>query len=155
MRQCGRFGAENIGEDYNMSLSFQKRIRERLTTGFKNWNHGYQAWLKWCDVLYEPDAHYNVNGKRLTLQQYKDAMGQLFSVFDVQLGEFFNILIEDDWCAIRYATHVTNKDTGDQTHAMTMEFVHFVDNPEPVGARVVEGWAISDQPLVLPQRVTV
>ena len=39
--------------------------------------------LKWCDTLYEPDACYNIPlrgaQKRLTLQEYKGMMGQLFS----------------------------------------------------------------------------
>ena len=28
-----------------------------------------------------------------------------------------------------------------------MEFVTFKDNPDPIGVRVVEGWALSDSPL--------
>jgi hypothetical protein len=28
-----------------------------------------------------------------------------------------------------------------------MECVHFKDNPDPIGARVIEGWAIADKPL--------
>ena len=28
-----------------------------------------------------------------------------------------------------------------------MEFVMFRENPDPVGVRVVEGWALSDSPL--------
>ena len=64
--------------------------------------------------------------------------------FDLELGQFYNMLVQDDWCAIRYNVFVTNKHTGDTLEQMTMEFVQFKDNPEPIGARVVEGWAISD-----------
>lgn len=128
--------------------NFQEAIKDRLQTGFKNWNGGYDVWLKWCDTLYEPDAHYNVqvNGpqKRLTLQEYKDLMKHFFSRYDVELGEFKNMIIEDDWCAIRYVVYVTNKSSGDKFTQQTMEFVHFKDNPEPVGARVIEGWTLSD-----------
>ena len=134
-------------DKHDAVVSFQDAIAERLHTGFANWNHGYQAWLDWCDTLYEPDAHYNVQGGRLTLQQYKDLMGQFFETFDVELGEFHNMLIEEDWCAIRYAVHITNKRTGERIEQMTMEFVNFKDNPHPIGARVIEGWAISDHPL--------
>ncbi|SCP99451.1 hypothetical protein [Anaerobium acetethylicum] len=35
--------------------------------------------------------------------------------------------------------------TGEKIEQMTMEFVNFKDNPEPIGARVVEGWALSGQ----------
>ncbi len=116
-------------------------------TGFKNWNNGYESWLDWCNTLYEPDAHYNVYGKRLTLQQYKDMMGQFFSVFDIELGEFHNMLVQDDWCAIRYTVFFINKKTGERHENQTMEFVHFKENGQPIGARVIEGWALSDKPL--------
>lgn len=126
---------------------FQEAIRARLRNGFTNWNRGYDAWLEWCDTLYEPDAHYNVQGRRLTLQEYKELMAKFFAAFDVELGEFYNMLVIDDWCAIRYAVHITHKASGRRIEQMTMEFVNFKDNPAPVGARVVEGWAIADHPL--------
>jgi hypothetical protein len=133
------------------SGSFQDRIKERLRDGFENWNSGYDAWLEWCETLYEPDAHYNIGLKdgmsRLNFQEYKDMMGQFLSVFDVELGDFYNMLVEDDWCAIRYNVVVTNKQTGERFEQMTMEFVKFKDNPEPIGARVIEGFALSDLPL--------
>lgn len=131
-------------------MTFQDAIAARLRRGFANWNGGYETWLEWCKTLYEPDAHYNVQGRRLTLRQYQDLMGEFFTVFDVELGEFHNMLIEDDWCAIRYAVHITDKQTGEKIEQMTMEFVNFKDNPEPVGARVIEGWALSDKPLSRP-----
>ena len=133
------------------SDSWQDRIKERLRDGFENWNSGYDAWLEWCETLYEPDAHYNIGLKdgmsRLSLQEYKDMMGQFFSVFDVELGDFYNMLVEGDWCGIRYNVFVTNKQTGQRFEQMTMEFVKFKDNPEPIGARVIEGFALSDLPL--------
>ena len=128
-------------------MTFQEQIRDRLRSGFNNWNGGYEKWLEWCDTLYEPDAHYNVYGQRLTLQQYKDMMGQFFSAFDVELGDFHNMLVQDDWCAIRYSVHILNKRTGEKIEQETMEFVNFKENPAPIGARVIEGWALSDKPL--------
>jgi hypothetical protein len=127
--------------------TFADRIRARLQQGFKEWNGGYDGWLEWCDTLYEPDSHYNVYGNRLTLQQYKDMMGQLFQGYDMELGEFHNMLVEGDWCAIRYVVYIINKKTGEKIKQETMEFVHFKDNPDPIGARVIEGWALSDKPL--------
>ncbi len=128
-----------------MSRNFEEAIKERLENGFKNWNGGYDGWLEWCNTLYEPDAHYNVYGQRWTLQEYKDAMGKLFTIFDMELGEFDNMIIKDDWCAIRYSVIITNKQTDEKIEQHTMEFVHFKDNPEPAGARVIEGWALSDK----------
>lgn len=122
-----------------MDKNFEEAIRDRLQNGFKNWNGGYDAWLKWCNTLYEPDAHYNVYGPKWTLQQYKDAMGKLFEVFDMELGESYNMLIVGDWAAIRYKVRITNKTTGEKINQMTMEFVNFKDNPDPIGARVIEG----------------
>lgn len=128
-------------------MNFQDKIKDRLQNGFKNWNGGYDAWLEWRNTLYESDAHYNVYGQRWTLQQYEGAMKKLFEVYDMELGEFYNMLVVDDWCAIRYKVHITNKKTGEKMEQMTMEFVHFKDNPDPIGARVIEGWALSDTPI--------
>lgn len=128
-------------------MTFQEKMKDRVLTGFKNWNKGYDAWLEWCDTLYEPDAHYNVYGQRLTLQEYKDMMGKFFEVFDVELGEMYNMIAEDDWIAIRYEVTFINKKTGERNKNMTMEFVKYKDNPEPIGARTVEGWALSDNQL--------
>jgi hypothetical protein len=131
--------------------AFQERIKDRLQSGFTNWNKGYDAWLEWCDTLYEPDAIYNIGEsgglKRLTLQEYKDMMGLFFQAFDIDLGDFYNMLVQDNWCAIRYKVFITNKQTGEKFEQMVMEFVKFKDNPEPIGARVVEGFALSDLPL--------
>lgn len=130
-----------------MSKDLEGAITARFHQGFSEWNQGYDAWLTWCDTLYEPDAHYNVNGRRLTLQEYKDMMKELMSAFDIELGEFHNMLVPDDWGSIRYAVHIITKATGASIEQQTMEFVHFKANPEPVGARVIEGWALSDHPL--------
>lgn len=134
-----------------MSTNLEQAIRERLENGFKNWNGGYEGWLKWCETLYEPDAHYNVPlggaQKRCTLQEYKDMMGKLFQHFTMELGDFDNMIIRDNWCAIRYTVRVKNLDTGKEILQHTMEFVKFKDNGGDVGVRVVEGWALSDAPL--------
>lgn len=130
-----------------MSGSLEDRIRARFEQGFSEWNQGYEAWLTWCDTLYEPDAYYNVNSQRLTLQQYKDMMGQLFSAFEIELGDFKNMLVQDGWGAIRYTVAITDKRTGVKSVQNTMEFVDFKDNPDPIGVRVAEGWALADQPL--------
>ncbi|MBQ1923591.1 MAG: hypothetical protein II189_07205, partial [Lachnospiraceae bacterium] len=60
------------------------------------------------------------------------------------LGNFENMIIKDDWCAIRYTVKIRNLDTGDEILQNTMEFVKFRENPESIGVRVVEGWALSD-----------
>lgn len=122
-------------------------IQNRLETGFKNWNGGYDGWLEWCNTLYEPDAYYNVYGHRLTLQQYKDMMGQLFQHYTMELGTFDNMIIKDNWAAIRYTVKVKNLGTGEEELQHTMEFVQFKDNGGDIGVRVVEGWALSDSPL--------
>lgn len=127
--------------------SFQDAVRDRLINGFKNWNSGYDGWLEWCNTLYEPDAHYNVGTNRWSLQEYKDAMGELFKHFTMELGKFDNMLVQDDWCAIRYSVKIKNLHTGEEILQHTMEFVHFKENPEPIGARVIEGWALSDLPI--------
>jgi hypothetical protein len=74
-------------------------------------------------------------------------MGKLFEHFTMELGAFENMIIKDDWCAIRYTIKIKNLDTGVEFTQNTMEFVKFKDNPDPYGVRVVEGWALSDVPL--------
>jgi hypothetical protein len=129
-------------------MNFQDQIRDRLKNGFQNWNKGYETWLKWCDTLYEPDAHYNIQlggpQKRITLQQYKDCCKNFMDHYDLNLGAFDNMIVVDDWCAIRYVVYVTNKATGEKFTQHTMEFVKFKDNGGEIGARVIEGWALSD-----------
>lgn len=130
-------------------MTFQEQIKDRLLNGFQNWNKGYETWLKWCDTLYEPDAKYNIQAhdkaqEHLTLQQYKDTCKLFMDNFSIDLGEFKNMLIVDDWCAIRYVVYVTNRHTGAKYTQNTMEFVHFKDNGGKIGARVIEGWALSD-----------
>jgi len=129
------------------NIKLEEAIKDRLYSGFKNWNGGYECWLEWCNTLYEPDAYYNVHGKRLTLQEYKDMMGKLFDNYDIELGEFKNLIVQDDWCAIRYLVYNRNKTTGEKFEQESMEFVQFKDNPEPIGVRVIEGWATSTVPL--------
>jgi len=136
-----------MSTNYKTLDSIEARIRDRLENGFKNWNGGNDGWLEWCNTLYEPDAHYNVQGKRMTLQEYKDAMGQLFQHFTMELGAFDNMIIKDNWCAIRYTVKIKNLRTGAEVLQHTMEFVSFKDNGGDIGVRVVEGWALSDSPL--------
>jgi len=140
---------DQVKFESSVEKPIEKKIRTNLFKGFNNWNGGYEGWLEWCNTLYEKDAHYNIPGPkgqvRLTLQQYKDAMGELFKHFTMELGQFENMIIKDDWCAIRYTVIIKNLDTGEEVKQNTMEFVHFKEYPD--NARVIEGWALSDVPL--------
>ena len=80
-------------------------------------------------------------------QSGKAMMGQLFQHYTMELGQFDNMIIRDNWCAIRYTVKIKNLHTGEEILQNTMEFVMFRENPDPVGVRVVEGWALSDSPL--------
>lgn len=119
----------------------EKAIQDRLLNGFRNWNKGYEAWETWCDTLYEPNAHYTVHGRRLSLAEYKAEMKTLLAEYDIEVGNFENMLIREDWCAIRYHGRSIHKQTGNIQEYQVMEFVRFVQNPEPIGVRVIEGWA--------------
>ena len=52
----------------------EKKILNRLLTGFENWNRGFAAWKAWGNILYTEDSIYNVHGARLTLAHYQAAM---------------------------------------------------------------------------------
>ncbi|MBS7527829.1 nuclear transport factor 2 family protein [Fusibacter paucivorans] len=123
----------------------EEAIKDRLETGFKNWNGGYESWLVWCNTLYDDASMYNVYGHRLTLKQYQDMMGDLFAKQDIFLGKFHNMIIQDDWCAIRYDVETVDKATGKRETQESMEFVHFKETP--TGVKVDEGWATSTSPL--------
>ncbi|MDR2671478.1 MAG: nuclear transport factor 2 family protein [Oscillospiraceae bacterium] len=126
-------------------MSLQEKIKDRLETGFKNWNGGYENWLVWCNELYDDTSMYNVYGHRLTLKQYQDMMGDLFKKQDIVLGQFHNMLIVNDWAAIRYDVEVIDLKTKEKTTQQTMEFVRFKETP--AGVKVDEGWACSTVPL--------
>lgn len=74
-------------------------------------------------------------------------MGKLFEHFTMELGVFENMIIKDDWCAIRYTVKIKNLDNDKEVKQNTMEFVKLKDNGGDIGVRVIEGWALSDSPL--------
>jgi hypothetical protein len=133
-----------------VNKGYEEQIRARIIQGFAEFNKGHEAWLKWCDTLYEPDSHYNIYGNRLTLEGYKSMMGQVRAAgIKIELGDFYNMIVQGDWASIRYTATIINTKTGESHPAMMMEWVLFKNNPQPIGARVVEGWALSDRPVSL------
>ena len=34
----------------------EKYIQNRLLTGFENWNHGFETWKAWGNILYTKDS---------------------------------------------------------------------------------------------------
>lgn len=115
-----------------------KSIQNRLLTGFENWNRGFDAWKAWGDILYTPDSIYNVHGARLTLAEYQAAMDITLKKVNIQMGAFHDMIICDDWTAIRY--DITTIAGGREIPGSVMEFVNFKDYGKDLGTRVVEGW---------------
>ena len=116
----------------------EKKIQNRLLTGFENWNRGYKAWKKWGNILYTNASIYNVNGARLTLSQYQDAMDVSLKQAKILLGKFHNMIICGNYTAIfYYDAHVINDKIVNGT---VMEFVSFKDYGTELGTRVVVGW---------------
>lgn len=115
-----------------------KAIENRLLTGFENWNRGFDAWKAWGTILYTDDSIYNVHGARLTLAEYQAAMNVTLKRANIQMGDFQNIIICDDWAAIRYATETVSN--GKSVPGGVMEFVKFKDYGKELGCRVEEGW---------------
>ena len=116
----------------------EKRIQNRLLTGFENWNRGYKAWEKWGDILYTNASIYNVNGARLTLAQYQQAMDVTLKQVNIQLGDFYNMVICGEYTGIFYdSTHIRG---GVESKVTVMEFVRFKEYGEGLGTRVVVGW---------------
>ena len=114
----------------------EKHIQNRLLTGFANWNRGFETWKAWGNILYTKESIYNVHGARLTLEHYQEDMYETLGKMKIDMGNFNNMLIVGDYCAIYYDIKIGS---GSGT---TMEFVQFKDygdatNPD---VRVVEGW---------------
>ena len=112
----------------------EKRIQNRLLTGFENWNRGFKAWKAWGNILYTNESIYNVHGCRLTLEHYQQAMDISLQQANIIMGDFHNMLITDNYCGIHY-DFVTNG-----RKSRVMEFVRFKEYGEPLGTRVSEGW---------------
>ena len=121
--------------DTTVNEGIEKRIQNRLLTGFENWNRGFKAWKEWGNILYTPKSIYNVHGARLTLEHYQQAMDIALKQADIIMGDFYNMLIVNNFCAIHYDF----KTNGRSSHVM--EFVEFKDYGNGISdTRVVEGW---------------
>ena len=116
-----------------------KKIQNRMLNGFNTWNLGYDAWEHWGEVLYSEESIYNVHGAHLTLEEYQNAMNMSLQSTDIQMGQFRNMIISDNWAAIRYDTSMTNRQTGETSYSPVTEFARFKDFGER-GAKVDEGW---------------
>lgn len=68
----------------------EKKIQNRLLTGFENLNRGFKAWKVWGNILYTEYSIYNVHGTILSLAHYQDAMMYLWSK-QIFLWEIFII----------------------------------------------------------------
>ena len=79
--------------DTTVNEGIEKRIQNRLLTGFENWNRGFNAWKEWGNILYTKDSIYNVHGARLTLEHYQEDMYETLGKMSIQMGQFNNMLI--------------------------------------------------------------
>ncbi len=116
-----------------------KKVQNRMLNGFNRWNMGYDAWEHWGEVLYHDDSIYNVNGVKLTLKEYQQAMDVSLKKLDIRMGTFKNMVLVDDWMAIQYDIVNIDRETGKENPGTTMEFAKFGDYGE-LGAKVDEGW---------------
>lgn len=118
----------------------EKKIQNRLLSGFANWNRGTDAWMEWGKILYTPDSLYNVHGVHMTLREYQMSSNLAFKKSEMMMGNFNNMVICGDWAAIRYDIMSMDRETGKTYPGSVMEFVKFQD-AAPTGTTVVEGWA--------------
>jgi len=111
----------------------EKRIQNRLLTGFENWNRGFKTWKEWGNILYITESIYNVHGARLSLADYQRAMDVSLQRATIIMGDFHNMLIIDNFCAIHY-DFISNG-----RKSKVMEFVEFNEDSTH-GTYVKEGW---------------
>ena len=127
-----------INNPTSAETDIEKKVLNRLLTGFENWNRGFEAWKAWGNILYTEDSIYNVHGARLTLAHYQAAMNIALKQTDIKMGDFHNIVINDNWTGIRYDFYTK---VGDEYKlGMVTEFVNFKDYGGELGTRVLEGW---------------
>jgi len=119
----------------------EKKIQNRLLTGFENWNRGFDAWKKWGDILYTNASIYNVHGARLTLAQYQKSMDIALQKTNILMGDFHIMLICGNFTAIYYDFKTIVEER--EIPGTVMEFVLFKDYGEELGTRVVVGWGAS------------
>ena len=114
----------------------EKFIQNRLLTGFENWNRGFETWKEWGNILYTPESIYNVHGARLTLAHYQEDMYDTLGKMKIDMGNFNNMLIVGEYCAIYYDILIRGRS------GTTMEFVQFKNykTESDPDVRVVEGW---------------
>ena len=114
-----------INNPTSAETDIEKKVLNRLLTGFENWNRGFEAWKAWGNILYTEDSIYNVHGARLTLAHYQAAMNIALKQTDIKMGDFHNIVINDNWTGIRYDFYTK---VGDEYKlGMVTEFVNFKD----------------------------
>ena len=118
----------------------EERIQNRLLTGFENWNRGFKAWKAWGNILYTNQSIYNVHGARLTLAHYQAAMDISLQKATILMGDFNNMLIIDNFCAIHYDFYSGVE--GNLKKSKVMEFVKFKEygTGNKPDTRVEEGW---------------
>lgn len=85
-------------------------------------------------VNYTDDSIYNVHGVRLTLAEYQAAMNVTLKQANIQMGDFQNIIICDDWAAIHFRVIFTDAATRIKTPSDIMQFYHFVEDGDAVRA---------------------
>lgn len=119
----------------------EKKIQNRLLTGFENWNRGTEAWMAWGNILYTPQSLYNVHGVHMTLKEYQMSSALSFKKNEMMMGSFNNMVICGDWTAIHYDICSKDRVTGKSVPGSVMEFVHFQDLDDGRGTTVKEGWA--------------
>ncbi len=132
----------------------ESNIKAMIIRGFHEWNKGYENWMEWCKVLYEPDAKYHIlTPDVLTLEQYQASMKLFWDAFDCKLGDLKDIICEGNIAAIRYTQYLYHKApfmgipaTNKTIEMETMEICHFSDR-----ARLQEGFALGDTMALLQQ----
>ena len=140
--------------DKGKSTNWEEQVRDRVFLGSLNYNRGYEAWVEGTKIVYEPDIIYHpLTSETLTREEYLKQGKEFFESFDIEIQPFDNLLVEGDWVAIRFEAHFKGKPgakfygydvSGKEAKMPLMEFIHYKYNPEPIGPRAQEGWAIMD-----------
>lgn len=58
--------------------------------------------------MYHPESIYNVNGVRMTLEEYQTAMNMSFKQMDIEMGNVTNMILVEKLCTEEYCTRCIN-----------------------------------------------
>ncbi|MBR3742889.1 MAG: nuclear transport factor 2 family protein [Clostridia bacterium] len=116
-----------------------KEIRALVFQDIDSWNRGYDAWVKWTEEGYAPDAiSSGLRDEKRTMDAYRAAVKAMMEKETIRKVRIDSLLIQDDWAAVHYFFVSENKETGEKTTGDRMTFLQFARKED--GLKIIGSW---------------